>query len=205
LFNGMIDLSHHNVVRDWATVRRAGIVAVVHKATEGATFRDPAFAHRRAEAKAASLLWGSYHFSSGVDVEAQAANYLATATPAPDELICLDWEESTAGADMSLAQAEAFVGLVRAATGRLPVVYGGARLREATAGVAGSPLAACALWHARFAEAPKGVPPLWDRWTLWQYTDGRAGPEPREVDGIGAVDRNLFNGSEAEFLARWPF
>ncbi|RXF67543.1 glycoside hydrolase family 25 protein [Hansschlegelia zhihuaiae] len=205
MFNGMIDLSHHNIVHDWASVRRAGIVAVVHKATEGATFRDPAYATRRIEAKAAGLLWGSYHFSSGVDVEAQVANYLAYADPGADDLVCLDWEESTAGADLSLAQAEAFVALVEARLGRLPVIYGGRLLRERMADVAQSPLAKCALWYARFADEPRGVPALWRRWTFWQYTDGRSGPEPREVEGLGPVDRDLFNGDEAQFRARWPF
>lgn len=205
MFNGMIDLSHHNHVADWAAVRRAGVVAVVHKATEGATWRDPRYAERREQARAAGLLFGSYHFSSGVDPRAQAQNYLAHADPRPDELICLDFEDSTAGRNMDLAGAEAFVAAIRAATGRLPVVYGGRLLRETLAGVTASPLSACPLWHARFADAPKGVPTLWSRWTFWQYTDGASGPEPREVDGIGPCDRDLFNGDEAEFCRRWPF
>ena len=205
MFNGMIDLSHHNHVEDWAAVRRAGIVAVVHKATEGATFRDPLYAARRTAARAAGLLFGSYHFSSGVPVEKQAENYLTYADPRDDELMCLDWEESTAGADMTLGQAEAFVALVRERTGRLPVVYGGGHLRETLAGVERSSLADCPLWYARFAPEPKGVPAIWGRWTFWQYTDGSSGPEPHAVDGLGAVDRNLFDGSDAEFRARWPF
>ncbi len=205
MFNAIIDLSHHNHVEDFARVRRSGIVAVIHKATEGATFRDPLFLERRDAAKAAGLRFGSYHFSSGVPVESQVENYLAHADPRPDELICLDWEESFAGRDMALVEAEAFVTLVRRRIGRLPVLYGGRRLREACAGVERSVLAKCPLWYARFAPEPKGVPPLWPRWTLWQYTDGASGPAPHEVDGVGPCDRDLFNGTEAEFFARWPF
>ncbi|MFC3694843.1 glycoside hydrolase family 25 protein [Chenggangzhangella methanolivorans] len=205
MFDGVIDLSHHNHVADWTAVRRAGIVAVIHKATEGATFRDPRFRERREAARAAGLLWGSYHYSSGVEVAAQVENYLAYADPQPDELVCLDWEESTAGADMSLAQAEEFVALVEARIGRPPVVYGGRHLRETLAGVEASPLARCRLWYARFSDAPRGVPALWARWTLWQHTDGASGAEPREVDGIGPCDRDAFDGTEDELRARWPF
>lgn len=205
MFDGVIDLSHWNHVEDWARARRAGVVAVIHKASEGATYRDPTFRARRDAARAAGLLWGSYHFSSGVDVEAQVENYLAHADPRADELVCLDWEESTAGADMSLAQAEAFVALVAARLGRRPVLYGGRMLRETLQGVERSPLSRCPLWYARFADAPAGVPSLWARWTLWQHTDGAVGPEPRSVDGIGPCDRDRFDGTEDELSARWPF
>lgn len=205
MFNGVIDLSHHNGVEDWTRVRRAGIAAVIHKATEGATFRDPFYRERRAAAKAAGLKFGSYHFSSGVGVEGQVENYLAHADPQDHELICLDWEESFSGRDMGREDAEAFVLLMRAATGRLPVLYGGRHLRETMAGVERSILADCPLWYARFAPEPKGVPALWERWTLWQYTDGASGPEPHAVDGVGLCDRDLFNGTEDEFLTRWPF
>lgn len=205
MFDGVIDLSHHNHVADWTRVRRAGIVAVIHKATEGATFRDPTFRERREAALAAGLLWGSYHFSSGVEVERQVENYLDYADPRADELVCLDWEESAAGADMSRAQAEDFVAQVEARVGRPPVVYGGRHLRETLAGVTASPLACCPLWYARFADEPQGVPLLWECWTLWQHTDGASGREPREVDGIGPCDRDAFEGTADEFSARWPF
>ncbi|WP_020179978.1 glycoside hydrolase family 25 protein [Methylopila sp. M107] len=205
MFNAVIDISHRNHVEDFARVRRAGIAAVIHKATEGATFRDRLYRERRAAAKAAGLKFGSYHFSSGVAVEDQVKNYLDHADPQDDELICLDWEESFAGRDMTLSEAEAFVALVRDRTGRLPAIYGGRHLREACAGVARSILSDCPLWYARVAPEPKGIPDLWPRWTLWQYTDGASGPEPHAVDGIGPCDRDLFNGTEAEFCARWPF
>lgn len=205
MFNGLIDLSHHNVVLDWERVRSAGIAAVIHKATEGATFRDRLYRERREAARAAGLRFGSYHFTSGAPVDAQVENYLAHADPRDDELICLDWEESFSGRTMTLGEAERFVELVLEATGRAPMLYGGRLLRETLAGVESSILSRCPLWYARFAPEPVGVPALWDRWTFWQYTDGQNGPEPHEVDGIGPCDRDLFNGSEAEFFARWPF
>lgn len=241
-FNGVVDLSHHNALADWTALRRAGIAAVIHKATEGATFRDKAFRERRDKARAAGLLWGSYHFSSGRPPADQVANYLAFADPADDELICLDYEPSTSGATMTVEAMVEFVERIEAATGRYPVIYGGHLIREAAAeldALAGGPadengenlaraaandnrstidqpgrgtwataaaavLARCPLWYARYAPAPIGIPALWPRWTLWQYTDGKAGPEPHEVPGLGFCDRDTFNGTEAELRARWP-
>lgn len=46
------------------------------------------------------------------------------------------------------------------------------------------------------------IPPIWQDWTYWQFTDDGDGTlfgvESREID------LNYFNGSEAEFLARYP-
>lgn len=204
-FNAVIDLSHHNAVTDWKTVASHGIVAVIHKATEGATFRDPLHSGRRKKAKDSSLLWGSYHYASAADPALQVANFLDHAAPSDDELICLDYEPSRAGPDMSLDQMTAFVELIRAETGRFPVIYGGRLLREATTGIASSVLAQCRLWHARHAPEPDDLPPLWPTWTLWQYTDGHAGEPPHQAAGIGPCDRDTFNGTEAEFRAAWPF
>lgn len=102
---------------------------------------------------------------------------------------------------MSLANAEAFVTLIRERLGRHPVLYGGRHLREACAGVERSVLADCPLWYARFAPEPKGVPPLWPRWTLWQYTDGASGPEPHEVDGIGPATATFQRNGSRVFRA----
>jgi lysozyme len=210
-FNGVVDLSHHNAVADWTALRRAGIAAVIHKATEGATFRDRTFRERRDRARAAGLLWGSYHFASGMPPAAQVANYLEWADPADDELIALDYEPSTAGATMTVFEMVEFVERIRAATGRIPVIYGGHLIREAAASIEGpegaaarSILARCPLWYARYAPEPVGVPAIWPRWTLWQYTDGKAGPEPHAVAGLGPLDRDTFNGTEAELRAAWP-
>ena len=225
-FNGLVDLSHHNPVADWTALRRAGIVGVIHKATEGATFRDKTFRERRDKARAAGLLWGSYHFSSGLPPADQVANYLDWADPAHDELIALDYEPSTAGRTMTVFGMVEFVERIAEATGRLPVIYGGHLIREAAAeldAVAGGRdgadagaevgrsairareiLARCRLWYARYAPEPIGIPVIWPRWTLWQYSDGTAGPGPHEVPGLGHVDRDTFNGTESELRARWP-
>src|SRR5262245_1450669 len=56
------------------------VVAIVHKATEGASV-DPAYSGRKAEAVARGYEWGSYHLGRPGDPVAQADFYLATTQP----------------------------------------------------------------------------------------------------------------------------
>src|SRR5215471_20136984 len=163
-FNAIIDLNHNDVVTSWDTVHQNGIHAVIHKATEGTTFQDPAYHGRRKVAKAAGFLFGSYHFTSGGDVSKQVANYISWAQPAPDELIAVDCEKSSGGgADMTLQQLLAFVSGVQNALGRKMVVYGGGDLlKPITKGAVNSPLSQCPLWIASYpktGEAPPGSLP----------------------------------------------
>jgi lysozyme len=204
-FNGVIDLSHFDPVADPEAAAAAGIVAVIHKATQGGSFRDDLFLQRRQRFKAAGLRWGSYHFCTTEAPPRQIDNYLAYADPAPDELICLDFEAERGAPAPGLSILVELVAEIRQRTGRLPVIYGGELLRQLAAAGRGDPLlSGCALWVARYSEAPGELPVLWGDWTLWQYTDGTAGPLPHEVAGIGRCDRSLFNGRRDDLLARWP-
>jgi len=40
---------------------------------------------------------------------------------------------------------------------------------------------------------------------LRQYTDGEAGPEPHDVNGIGSCDRSQYGGSITQLRRIWPF
>ena len=88
--DAVIDISHNVQVSDFRAVRRANILAVIHKTSEGGDWVDPSYASRRAEAEAHGLLWGAYHFgtrqSSGVK---QAATFLKAAQPGPSTLLAL--------------------------------------------------------------------------------------------------------------------
>jgi len=205
MIDTIVDLNHRGQP-DFAALVSAGIIAVIHKATEGATFQDPEFSNRRIAAKAAGLLWGSYHFVSGVSVTDQLDNYVQHAQPTDDELVCIDYERSTSGPDMSLAQLERFVVLLTQQLRRSPVIYGGDLLRRAT-GLNPSPvLAQCALWYARYGPQPTGIPPgIWQTYTLWQYTDGAAGQPPHSVAGLGRCDRSRYDGTAAQLRQAWPF
>jgi GH25 family lysozyme M1 (1,4-beta-N-acetylmuramidase) len=62
----------------------------------------------------------------------------------------------------------------------------------------------CWLWLAQYGPTAV-VPPNWSTWTLWQYTDGNVGPEPRSVPGVGGCDRDQFNGDENALRDLWGF
>lgn len=186
--------------------KASGVVAMIHKATEGSDFRDRKYSKRRAAAKQLGLLWGSFHFSNDSNTSRQVANYLGHAEIAQEDLVCLDFEHNK-GQEMSLEQAHEFIGTIHEKVGRYPVLYGGAWLREQVGEREDPIFAKCPLWYRRYAPLPKAIPKqIWPTYTLWQYTDGNAdyGGPPRSVNGL-TCDRNLFDGSLDELQRRWPF
>jgi len=205
MIDSIIDIFHLNTV-NLATAQASGVVAVIHKATEGATVQDAEYRKRRDKAKALGLLWGAYHYSSGASVTDQVANFIEHAEPDENDVVALDWESSTEGPDMTLDQACRFVEMIRNELGRWPVVYGGRLLRETLGAKRQSVLANCPLWYSRYRSAPVGIPTAtWPTYTLWQYTDGNDGPMPHTVKGIGRCDRNRFAGTIDELKVQWPF
>jgi len=214
--NAVIDLYHGDDVSDWSKAKASGILAVIHKATEGTTVKDKFYPARKVAAKASGLLWGSFHYSSGEDPVRQADHYLDYAQPDADEVVCLDLEHSSQPAngphvpDMTYAQALAFVTRVQQRLKRLPMVYGSDLLKTIMSGHAGSLLNQCPLWLAeypkpQYTEPQQGLPDGWKQWTLWQYAADGNGPQPHDVPGIGRCDRDTFSGSLDEFNQQWPF
>jgi lysozyme len=57
--NVVIDISHHNGNVNLAKAKGDGILGVIHKATQGQTFKDPTYERNRQKAMDAGLLWGS--------------------------------------------------------------------------------------------------------------------------------------------------
>jgi lysozyme len=220
--DAVIDISHMVDVHDFGLVRHySGILGVIHKATEGGDWVDPSYGVRRAEAEAAGLLWGAYHFGtrqySGAD---QAMAFLAAAQPGPSTLIALDYEVSPNPRNtMRLDQAEAFVQTIYRQTGRLPLVYvhpdwanglPHAGQYPSAPITPGSVLARCDLWLGHWHDVPE-VPMAWaDRgWRFWQYVaderpdDAAYGSTPRAVQGVSHCDRNLFAGDAQALYRYW--
>jgi lysozyme len=202
--NVIIDLSHNNQSPDLVRAQADGVVAVIHKATQGTGFTDPTYSARRDAAKSAGLLWGAYHFATGADPVAQAKFFLRTAQIGPGEILVLDFERNEANPDnsMTLDQARTFISTVQDSAGIIPGLYGGAYLKEQLAGASDEILQACWLWWAQYGPTPD-IPPAWPNWTLWQYTDGHHGNGPFSVDGIGACDRDQYQGSPDDLQAKW--
>jgi lysozyme len=197
----IVDISHWDGNIDFQQVRASGIVAVVAKATTGGTGVDPQYARYKAGALAQGLLWGTFHFGTGDDVNAQVQNYLSTVTPNPRELAALDYEPNPYGSTMSLAQVRDFVGIFQSRTGRYPILYSGVSIKEALCSNMDPLLSRCPLWIAQYGPAVT-IPPAWPRYTLWQYTDGTDGLDA--VPGIGRCDRNQYDGSDMDLQNAWP-
>lgn len=200
----IVDLSHHNAVTDFSAAKtKSGILGVIHKATEGINFSDPTYESRRAQALAAGLLWGAYHFGTGeASGAAQAAYFLAVVKPEHHDLLVLDFEENPDGTSMSLAQAEEFVTYVQEHTNpqRWPGLYGGYYLKQLLGNAKNAMLANCWLWLADWA--PRAIVPAnWSTWTIWQYADQSKGANI--VAGIGNCDRDRFNGDVAGLHTFW--
>src|SRR5207248_4726114 len=77
--DAVIDISHNVQVSDFRAVRSSGILAVVHKTSEGGDWFDPSYAPRRREAEPAGLLWGAYHLGTRQERGARPAPALRSA------------------------------------------------------------------------------------------------------------------------------
>ena len=197
--DNIIDVSHWESPIDFRKVAASGIVAVIAKATQGATDVDTAYAGYKKAALAQGMLWGSYHFGTSDDVDAQVEHYLKTARPTAKELVCLDFEPNPYGKPMTLGQARAWVAVFAKRTGRWPVLYGGNGLKTALGRKPDEVLSHCPLWYAHYGRKIT-VPAGWDRWTLWQFTESQHG-----VAGVNSTDRDRFDGTDEELRAQWPF
>src|SRR5215831_369014 len=178
----VVDLSHWDPADDYDAVRDAGIAGVIYKATQGTDYTDPTYVQQQAAAKAAGLLWGSYHFADGSSTTEQVNNYMRFACPDPDELFSLDWEDNPGGTAMSLQQAQEWIERVENALGRPEqcVIYGGNTIKEALADADDSTLEFFGrrrLWLCQYGNSPSW-PDCWDKFWLWQFTDGVYGPTP---------------------------
>ncbi len=197
----VLDLSHHNTVLSFTAVKDAGIVGVIHKATEGTGYVDPNYAGRKIEFVKAGLLWGAYHFVHPGNISAQVDKFLSVTGIDPNMLYALDWEASTTGT-ANEADAVRFLQLLEQKTGRKGVVYSGNVAKEQIHGN-NTYIGSHRLWLAQYSTATK-VQRSWKAWWLWQYSDGKNGPQPHGCPGVsGDVDTNAWAGTDAELRQQW--
>lgn len=200
LLNVVVDLFHRDTVgaNGFHDMKDAGILGIIHKATQGTHSVDPEYDDRKRRALSLDFLWGAYHFAEGGDVDVQVQHFLDTVDPDKTHLLVLDFEPNTQGSTMTLAEAEDFVTQIHDQTGRFPALYAGKSfIIEQLGKKTDTPLAQCPLWIARFGAQRPQIPPAFTDFTLWQYTDGALGPQPHKVAGVGRCDRNKFNGDES--------
>ena len=195
--NVVIDLSHFNIVTSFPNIKSAGIVGIIHKATQSTNWSDPTYAARKPQALAAGLWWGAYHFGTNADGAEQARWFLSVVNPGPNDLLALDFEENPQS-QMTIAQAEQFVTEVFTQTGRYPGFYSDALAGNMLGNNKSAILANCWFWRAEYGASAPTVPPTWSTWTMWQYT--QTGP----VNGVQKpCDRDTFNGTMDQLSQLW--
>ena len=195
----VFDISHYeNVSQDFVTTAQAGIAAVILKATQGTGFVDPTFLPRVAEARAAGLLVGAYHFLDSSSPAEQVAHFLTVAvSEGMVNWLALDWEPYPAS-QASTIQAATAAASVQAATGKWPILYTIRSMLSAP----NKTLSNCPLWLAEYGTRPI-CPPGFTAWRLWQHTDGQVGSAVVPVPGIGPCDRSKFAGTVDQLSAWW--
>jgi lysozyme len=197
----VIDLSHWQAQVDFAGAKSAGIAAVILKATQGSSWIDATFAKRFAAANRAGLLVGAYHFLDNSPPELQVRNFLSVAEGC--RVLALDAEANGIGKTVTVAQTAEAAARLHMATGRAPLVYiNRYGPDERGTGFPNGVMSRCPLWLPAYNTRPV-CPPGWSKWTLWQHTDGRVGPDAVPVPGIGRCDRSRFAGTVAELAAWW--
>jgi lysozyme len=200
--NVVIDCYHHQGNVDFVAAKAGGIEAVIHKGTQGISYVDPMYSINKQKAADAGLMWGTYCFGTDADGVQQAEYFLNEVQPDPQTLVALDFEANPQGASMTLEEARAFVTHIHDSLARWPVFYGGFYLKQLLGSNDDPVLRNCPLWLSQYGPNPI-VPHNWPSWTIWQYTDGAAGPQPHTVPGIGLCDRDIFNGSLADLQNLW--
>ncbi len=201
--NVVIDLSHHNQNLDFSKMKDpGGILGIIHKVTQGTKYVDPTYEAHEQLALDQELLWGAYHFGTGADGVEQAQHFLDVVQPDGQTLLALDFESNPHGPSMNLEEARSFVTHINEVTGNWPVLYSGYYIKQLLGSNKDPVLAQCPFWLAQYGPTAV-VPANWQTWTLWQYTDGAAGPQPHDVPGAGLCDRDYFNGDNSALQRLW--
>jgi lysozyme len=191
-----IDLSHHNGTWD-PSVMDPRIRFVIHKATEGATFRDSRYDANRtrlAGSNRQDVVWGAYHVLRETSpIDDQARHFVALAALQPGDVAACDLETKHAKALIetlgSAAKARAAVvrwlGRVETETGCTPLLYVSERGLKHLSANWREPLdevVAWPLWYCSYLAAPapaiaapEKLDPPTPSWLLWQFTSKQLG------------------------------
>lgn len=191
----LIDVSNANGEIDWLEVKKAGVVGVYVKATEGMGV-DARFSKNLKGALAAGLQVGCYHVTHPKNDEtAEAKHFVATVKAANGGTLkgllrpMLDVEVDDATTAQSKGQVQTLIAATTAEWGIEPgfYSYGPFVLGH------GLDLGNCLYWHAEYCgeDPPTHISPQSPPWKMHQYA-GNDGQCP----GVkGACDRTRVRGS----------
>jgi len=209
-----IDVSNYQGAVDWAAVAGADITFACAKATEGTAYVDATFRENWKGMSAAGLVRCAYHFARPQDDAVTQARHLVDTVNAAGGYkssntlqLMLDLEEDGGKSPKALwAWVQAFLGEVKALTGRPGIIYTGCPFWKTSVGDPADNLDA-PLWVASYTHpAPYCIPKAWSEgWTFWQYDDNGAaapGGAARHIPGLAgsSVDVDFFRYDRATLL-----
>jgi len=186
----IIDISHHNTIRDFKALKEAGILGVIHKTTEGTSFWDKEYSKRRKLALDVGLLWGAYHFNTGDNVERQVKFFFDRAQPDEHTLMALDFEDHPRASNMSIKGAKEFLKIADEKLGRKLVLYSGNRVKDLLGKEKDEFLGSHRLWLAQYARRWI-TQSSWEKPWLWQYSE-----RGRLPGTDGNIDLNFYDGDK---------
>lgn len=185
-------------------LEKAQPALVIAKATQGKDYVDPSYKSWQ-EVCAGKYPFGAYHFGSNTATGAQQAKWFLQ-NAGLQTVMALDWEDDTndPGLTMSSEHARDFVQTFRNEAGFWPWLYSGLSFLAARITDPHDVLGNCPLWLAAYGPTAPKLPPAWEHVDIFQYTDGKFGPEdqtlyPRLTTGFGAIDRSLYRGTLEDF------
>jgi lysozyme len=194
-----MDVSYYQGTIDWAKVKADGVKYAIIRVSDGLNTPDTKFDSYWAGSRAAGVLHGAYqYFEPSQDPIAQADMLLAKiGTLRADDLPPTIDVEATGGLTPAqvAAKVKLWVGHVKAAVGRDPIVYTGMYFWRDNVG--GANVLPSPLFHAQYTSAAcPDIAAPWTTWAFWQYTSTGA------VNGIsGSVDIDRWNGTMDQLLA----
>ena len=190
----VVDLYHGNVVYDFAQVKAAGVVGVIHKASQGSSMVDGAYAARRSAILNAGLKFGAYHFMDASNPVVQAQHFLSVAAADDATLVALDWEIN----QPSETIARSFLTEIQNALGRSAVLYSGAIAKEQIQGN-DTFFGSHRLWLAEYGPSWK-VQESWKAPWLWQYSETGVIAGLRSPTDVSSVAEGV---DSAAIISEW--
>lgn len=201
-----IDVSRWQGDIDWRRVRQAGIEFAFIKATEGGDHLDPKFRQNWYGAKRAGIARGAYHFVYWCRPAKEQADWFIRNVPNdPDALppvLDLEWHPFSktcpkpVSRAVALRKAKIILAAMERHTGKRPIIYTDPNFyRDILKGQ----FKDYHFWLRTVAAEPHKKYPG-RKWAFWQFTTTGI------VPGIsGPVDRNIYNGSRADWnlVLRW--
>jgi GH25 family lysozyme M1 (1,4-beta-N-acetylmuramidase) len=202
-----IDVSHWQGTINWSRVAGAGKTFAFLKASQGTSYRDATYATNRANANAAGIPIGAYHFadvtkspSNAAGARAEADWFVSVAQPRAGDLPpVFDIETNNGLGQVALTDwAMVWLERVRQLTGIYPMIYTSPSPWTTRFGTSGNVIPESGyglLWVAHYTTASSPTVPAnnWagNGWTFWQYTSSGT------VSGIsGNVDLDRYEAAD---------